>query len=331
MMFSSNIVGTANATTAGWGNLGGGVTNVLMPQFYNLMKAFGLDDNKAWRVAMVIPGSTLLGLAFLMFFTSDDGPDGQYQEMYRKGTKEKTNPFVAMARAAGNFRSWLLFWNYACCFGVELAMNGNLATYFQERFELDQGKAGLIAGLFGLMNLFARSLGGITSDLLAKRWGMRGRLWNFALCLIFEGLFLVVFSRIGALPGAIVTLILFSTFVQMSEGATFGIVPFVDPIATGAVSGIVGAGGNVGGVIWNQLFKIGYPNGMLALGCIVVGSGLFVTPLIHWPHYGSMLLPASAALKDDDEDEEYEEEEEDGTDGDEEETEDAGKEALPVN
>lgn len=34
LMFAPNVVGTANAMTAGWGNLGGGVTQVVMPLIF---------------------------------------------------------------------------------------------------------------------------------------------------------------------------------------------------------------------------------------------------------------------------------------------------------
>jgi NNP family nitrate/nitrite transporter-like MFS transporter len=92
-----------------------------------------------------------------------------------------------------------------------------------------------VAALFGLMNIFARTLGGVVGDRWGIRWGLRGRVWFMGLILFLEGLSLMVFSQQSALPMAIATLILFSLFVQMSEGATFSVVPFINK-ALGAVA-----------------------------------------------------------------------------------------------
>ena len=66
--------------------------------------------------------------------------------------------------------------------------------------------------------------------------------------LLGEGVMLMLFSQIAVLVLAVGMMIVFSLFVQMSEGATFGIVPFINRKALGAVAGIVGAGGNAGAV-----------------------------------------------------------------------------------
>uniref|UniRef100_A0A7S1TKM9 Major facilitator superfamily (MFS) profile domain-containing protein n=2 Tax=Erythrolobus australicus TaxID=1077150 RepID=A0A7S1TKM9_9RHOD len=284
IMFAPLIVGTANATSAGWGNLGGGVTNALMPQFFNMFVAFGLTEQQAWRVAMVIPGTMALAVGVLLYFFSDDSPDGNFRDLHMSGAKQKTNPWLAMKRASVNGRSWILHLLYATCFGVELIMNNNLASYFTEEFGLSQGTAGLVASLFGLMNLFARSLGGIASDYFSKRFGMTGRLWVFFIVEFVEGLFLLLFSRLRVLGAAIAALIAFSTCVQMAEGATFGVVPFVDPVATGAVSGIVGAGGNVGAMTLGLLFaNFDGPEAMLYLSFVVIGVSFLVFPLMWGP------------------------------------------------
>jgi MFS family permease len=56
IMFSRSVVGTANAVTAGWGNLGGGVTQWVMPLLFGAIVAFGADKFLSWRLAMIVPG-----------------------------------------------------------------------------------------------------------------------------------------------------------------------------------------------------------------------------------------------------------------------------------
>src|SRR6185369_3372348 len=53
-MFAPNVVGTANATAAGWGNLGGGVTQVVMPLVFAGFMKLGLTQASAWRTAMLV-------------------------------------------------------------------------------------------------------------------------------------------------------------------------------------------------------------------------------------------------------------------------------------
>ena len=46
-------------------------------------------------------------------------------------------------------------------------------------------------------------------------------------------------------------MIVFSLFVQMSEGATYSVVPFINKKALGSVAGIVGAGDASTAAAWD--------------------------------------------------------------------------------
>src|SRR5690606_13441424 len=67
VMFSSNCVGIANATTAGWGNLGGGVTQAVMPMIAAAMLSLGIASTELskWRAAMWVPAAAMLIIAYL--------------------------------------------------------------------------------------------------------------------------------------------------------------------------------------------------------------------------------------------------------------------------
>src|SRR5204862_347822 len=60
MMFAPNVVGTANATAAGWGNLGGGITQMVMPLLFSGFVSLGVGAWWGWRMAMFVPGVMML-------------------------------------------------------------------------------------------------------------------------------------------------------------------------------------------------------------------------------------------------------------------------------
>ncbi len=274
VMFAPNVVGTANATSAGWGNLGGGVTQFAMPLVFSMfVVGFGFTDAEGWRMAMVVVGCVIFVVGIAYFFLTQDAPDGSFKELRAQGkleTKEKVTGAFFMALA--DYRVWALFLIYAACFGIELTVNNVAAMYFYDYFDgITLVTAGLIAASFGLMNVFARTLGGIFGDNFASLWGLKGRSFWLFVVLLCEGIALMLFSRMDVLFLAIPMLVIFSLFTQMSEGATYSVVPFINKRALGAVAGTVGAGGNAGAVAAGFLFKSDVPwnDAFLYLGMVV--------------------------------------------------------------
>ena len=158
IMFAPNVVGTANATTAGWGNLGGGVTQIVMPLLLTGVLFFVTNDTLGWRIAMVIPGAALLLMGFVYYRFTQDAPEGDFKDLRAQGRLTRQNEPGAFANAARDPRVWLMFIIYGACFGIELTINGMAALYFHDRFGVSLVLAGVIASLFGLMNIFARTM-----------------------------------------------------------------------------------------------------------------------------------------------------------------------------
>ena len=257
VMFAPNVVGTANATSAGWGNLGGGVTQIVMPLIFSgLVIGFGLTDAQAWRASMFAVGIVIFLVGIAYYFFTQDAPDGNYKELREKGLlPEKKKVTGAYFNALKDYRVWVLFLIYGACFGIELTVNNTAALYFYDYFDVNLVTAGAIAASFGLMNIFARTLGGIFGDNFGALWGLRGRSFWLFIVLMGEGIALMIFSQMSVLFLAIPMLIIFSLFTQMAEGATYSVVPFINKKALGAVAGVVGAGGNAGAVAAGFLFK----------------------------------------------------------------------------
>lgn len=95
--------------------------------------------------------------------------------------------------------------------------------------------------------------------------------------LILEGICIFIFAEMNVLAGSIVMLTIFSIFVQGAEGSTYGIVPYVNSQAPGAVAGIVGAGGPTGAVSFGLIFRqmpSDQKGAFRIMAGVVLGSGV---------------------------------------------------------
>lgn len=149
----------------------------------------------------------------------------------------------------------ILEFAYFCTFGSELAVVSILPQFFEETFALGIAQAGLIAGSFAFMNLMSRPSGGWMSDKFGRKK---------TLIFLMAGLALgyVGMAQIGSawpIWLAVVLTMCCSFFVQAGEGAVYAMVPFVKKSATGQISGMVGAYGNIGATTFLTVFSFVSP------------------------------------------------------------------------
>ncbi|KAL1917680.1 uncharacterized protein VTP21DRAFT_4073 [Calcarisporiella thermophila] len=325
-MFSPPIVGSANALVGGWGDMGAGITYLMMPLVFQFFKLMGLADNLTWRVTLILPAVLCVAVGMLILFCSDDWPGGHWR-LKRQGSTPETEVHVAEVKTECselttdgdkttvspgtepitnpalednpppiekksflsitggvllsivthllNPNVVLLICVYACNLGLELAVNNVIGGFFHEHYKLDQTLSGIKGSIFGLMNLFSRASGGLLSDYFDRRirsphGQVNGRLLTQLTLTTLEGVALIAFG-LGAgqsLGAAIVLMVLFSYFVQAGCGATFAIVPFIDPGRIGAVAGLIGAGGNLGGVVFSAIFGVYGRDSLGAFRCV---------------------------------------------------------------
>jgi NNP family nitrate/nitrite transporter-like MFS transporter len=275
-MFATNVVGTANATTAGWGNAGGGATQMLLPLMLSAIVSLGIQQAFGWRLAMIVPGVLMWLMAILYFRYAKDTPLGNLRDLRQTstGVTARKGAGESFLLAARNYRVWMLFITYGACFGIELTIHNLAATYYVDRFALDVRTAGLYAGSFGLLALFARALGGILSDRIAHSRGLDGRTRLLFVLILAEGIGLMIFARMDSAQTALAAMLGFGLFTHMACGATYSLTPFIDRRALGGVAGIIGAGGNVGAVAAGFLLKgsSSINQGLFILGVAVTAS-----------------------------------------------------------
>ncbi len=228
---------------------------------------------------MFVPGVAMVIMAFVYARYTQDTPQGDIVDLRAKGINidsGKKGGLAIFIQATKHYRVWALAATCGACFGVEIFIHNIAARYYVDQFGLSMQSAGFAAGIFGGLALFARALGGIASDRIARMKGLDGRTLLLFVLMLGEGVGLVWFSKAPSVGMEIAAMSLFGLCTHMACGATYALMPFIDRKALDGVAGLIGAGGNIGAVAAGFLNKAADTpqQTLLILGMVVAGTSL---------------------------------------------------------
>jgi MFS transporter, NNP family, nitrate/nitrite transporter len=139
---------------------------------------------------------------------------------------------------------------YLATFGSELAVVSILPTFFEDTWGLGPAAAGIAASGFAFMNLVARPGGGLLSDVMGSR-----RRALTVICAGVVGGYLLLATVSASWPWmvAVAACMVCSLFVQAGAGAVCAVLPLVRKRVSGQITGMAGAYGNIGGILFLTL------------------------------------------------------------------------------
>jgi NNP family nitrate/nitrite transporter-like MFS transporter len=204
------------------------------------------------------------------------------------------NPPRTKAPAAGSIwaRAWAtlkepatlkLSWLYALGFGGFVAFSVYLPTYLVNVYGMERGDAALRTAGFVVLAVVMRPVGGFLSDKL-------GALKVLTACFGLTAVF-AFGAALGLhlMPQGTVMFLGMAVALGASSGAVFALVAdLVEPSRVGAVTGIVGAAGGLGGFIPPLVMGIVYgQSGHYSLGLGLLAGVALGTAVFTWLGFAS--------------------------------------------
>ncbi len=174
----------------------------------------------------------------------------------------------------------ILDFAYFVTFGTELAVVSMLAMFYVNWFDIPKVTAALLAGIYPFINLVARPGGGWISDRIGRKR---------TLAIVFAGIaasFLLLGLVDQSWPvGLVVAMtIIGGIFSKAGSGAVYAMVPLVQRRMTGQIAGMVGAFGNVGGVLFLTMNSlVPYDQFFLFIGIVAACVLLLVLAFLEEP------------------------------------------------
>ena len=283
--FEADQLGTAEGIYAGIGNAGAAGGALILPRVFPTTWSGPLFETN-WRAAFFYTGIVSIGLAIAYYLLGEAARSDEK----RRATEESAS-FTDWVHTATRYGTVVLALAYIMSFGLELSMNGWLATYYREGFDTSNlVLASTFAATFSVAAGLLRPIGGYVSDRLAREErnilpifeGRYREQWTFvALSFIVCSM---VLMTVAGLSGIVLAAVGAGFVVGMAcafaEGAIFAQVPAMFPDSSGAVAGVVGGIGTVGGIVYPLVYSATmFPN--LHIGYAVVAVSMLPIVLLN--------------------------------------------------
>ncbi|MFB6081196.1 MAG: MFS transporter [Halanaeroarchaeum sp.] len=263
--FDEHEIGTAEGIYAGTGNAGAGVGALVLPRLYGTH----------YSDAFLHLGLVALGIAALYKWRGEPARDAATAATARANTGLKSTIYVWTRYAAIG-----LMLAYAMSFGLEIAMNSWLPTYYATGFQdaiADLGFTGVAAiqtaaGTFAAVQSFNASLWRPFSGYMSDLWQRKGwtpypflsseqsyapRVHWLMTALVLITVMLCALTAagvLGLLPVSVVVLAGFGIAVSFGTGGVFAIVPPMFEERPGIAAGFVGGVSTAGGIVYPLVF-----------------------------------------------------------------------------
>lgn len=287
--FSPERQGTALGIF-GAGNVGAAVTKFLAPF---VMVAMG------WRgVAEVWAAGLAITAVLFLLLTRDEPRSAADAQAARE-------PFLAQFKVLVHAQVWRFSLYYFFVFGGFVALALWLPHYLVSTYGLSLSSAGMLAAFYSVPASLFRIYGGVLSD----RYGARAVLyWTFGVGIlstfmlsyppttyIIEGIREPIrFSTSLGLTPFLVIMFVLGFFMSLGKAAVFKHVPVYYPHDVGAVSGLVGMIGGLGGFLLPVAFGVLEDLTGVRTACFAL-LFLVVTASLVWMHVSIQRMEQAAA------------------------------------
>lgn len=290
--FEKEQLGTAEGVYAGIGNAGAAGGALILPRVFGTGWSGPLFSTN-WRAAFFYTGLVSIGLAVVYYVFGEAAKSSEKRQATKDSAGLKEWLFTAT-----RYGTVVLALAYVMTFGLELSMNGWLATYYREGFNTQNlVLASTFAATFSVAAGLLRPIGGYVSDLVARKetnilpvfTGRYREQWTFvALCFVVLTMFAMT---LAGLSGRVLIAVAAGFMVGMgcafAEGAIFAQVPAMFPNSSGAVAGVVGGVGTVGGIVYPLVYSAPFLANLHLGYSIVAVSMIPIVLLAAWvfqPH-----------------------------------------------